>query len=116
MSQASDTAHSDKIQSEMRITLRTCMKLEFYGRSKATVNNSMTLDDLCKVFSAYEKSTISGRLSELLDEGVIMEDPHHNGNYLYAPSEWREANKMARENRRYEKWKALGIKNNWFNK
>lgn len=57
--------------------------------------------------------TITARLSELCDMGVIFED--HNGYFHITPPDKIAQYAAMREDARYKKWRKLGDKNGWFN-
>lgn len=58
--------------------------------------------------------TASARVSELQDDGLIFQDS--NDLFRVSPASLVESYKDERNNGRFERWKALGKKEGWFNK
>lgn len=57
--------------------------------------------------------TASARLSELADDGLVYQNTL--GKYFITPTDMVSKFRYEREREKYEKWKSLGERNDWFN-
>ena len=74
-----------------------------------------TLDKIQPIYAPMKMASVAGRLSELLDLGLIKErrnNPGHFETCLTWPEVQQQKDKRDRE--RYEKWKHLGEKEGYF--
>ena len=79
-----------------------------------TGNKCATLAALCRKLK-LPINTISGRVSELLDDGILIEFTYKEETYFGRALDSKEANKSAnhRAKQRYDRWLKLGQKNGW---
>lgn len=113
MSNNSMLSYSDNSKKKSRKSLKENM-FEYMQSNKNYAIDGVTLSDLCAAFPGTQQSTISGRLSELLDEGYVYESSTEAGQYY--PTYSTEAKSMfasARKQKRFHRWIRLGTAEGW---
>ena len=72
-------------------------------------DQSRTLHQVAEILD-MRIQTASARLSELNDDGLVR---IRNGKYETTPPEWEKYESNYRLNKKYQKWKKVGLENGW---
>ena len=111
MSVRSHEAFLEQIRSGKRKTVSQLL-YSFIDYYVNTHNEKIDLPEMLNSCE-YPHQTVTARLSELCDMGVIYEDD--NGYFNITPEDKILQYAAKRDDEKYRKWKKLGEKNGWFN-
>ena len=106
MSNKSTAAFLDQVNSGKAQSAKS----QIYKFLKQAGDTAYDLNSL-RVMLPYPHQTLTPRLSELCDMGLIYET--QSGYFRITPDDMIEDVARGREIDRYNKWKALGEKNGW---